>query len=52
METESPIYHRILLEEAIELHKLMKLVELQGGMVLDLNTDVVNCTFPNNEFPF
>ncbi len=30
----------------------MKLVESRGGTVLDVNADAVNCTFPNNEFPF
>ncbi len=52
METEQPIFNQILQEEQIELHKLVKLVESHGGIILDLNTDVVNCTFPENIFPF
>ena len=52
METEQPIYNQILQEEQIELHKLVKLVESHGGIILDLNTDAVNCMFPENVFPF
>ena len=52
METEQPIYNQILQQEQIELHKLVKLVKSHDGIVLDLNTDAVNCVFPNNEFPF
>ncbi len=52
METESPIYNQILQEEAIEIHKLIKLVESHDGTVLDVNTDAINCVFKNNNFPF
>ncbi len=52
LETEAPIYNQILQQEQIELHKLSKLVESYGGLVLDYNTDAINCTFPDNMFPF
>ena len=42
----------IIGQEAIELHKLAKLVESRGGFVLDLNTDCVSCMFPNDINPF
>ena len=51
-ETEAPIYNMILDMEAIELHKLMKVVWSKGGRVLDLSTDCVSCVFENNKFPF
>ena len=28
------------------------MIKSHGGQVLDLNTDAVNCTFPENKFPF
>jgi len=52
METEAPIYEQILQLEAIQLHKLSQIVESKGGVVLDLSTDKVICTFPYNVFPF
>jgi hypothetical protein len=52
METEQPIYNQILQQEQIELHKLKVIVEAHGGIVLDLNTDAVNCVFPDNVLPF
>jgi hypothetical protein len=52
METESPLYEQIVQQEAIELHKLSKLIESKGGQVLDLSTDKIICNFPNNKFPF
>ena len=52
LETESPIYNQIINQEQIELYKLSKLVESHGGIVLDYNTDAINCIFENNEFPF
>jgi hypothetical protein len=48
----APIYNQILQQEQIELHKLSKLVESHGGLVLDYNTDAINCAFPDNKFPF
>jgi hypothetical protein len=51
-ETEAPINNQVLEMEAIELHKLAKLVESKGGSVLDLNTDCIGCVFPKDEFPF
>ena len=44
-ETEAPIYNMILEQEAIQLHKLSKIIEGQGGLVLDLSTDCVSCAF-------
>ena len=38
--------------EAIELHKLAMLIESKGGKVLDLNTDCISCSFPNDILPF
>ena len=51
-ETEAPIYNMILGLEAIELHKLSKIIKSQGGDVLDVMTDCITCTFPNDEIPF
>ena len=51
-ETEAPIYQMILEQKAIELHKLMMIVESKQGVVLDLNTDCVSCVFPNDVLPF
>ena len=52
LETEAPIYNQILQQEQIELHKLIKIVEVNNGKVWDVNTDSVACTFENNELPF
>ena len=52
METEQPIYNQILQQEQIELHKLKVIVEAHEGIVLDLNTDAVNCVFPDNVLSF
>ena len=52
MDTESPIYNQILQQEQIELHKLGQLIKAHSGVILDYNTDAINCTFPNNKFPF
>ena len=52
IESEKPIYDQILDLEAIELHKLSKLIESKNGVVLDLNTDCVTCSFKDNVFPF
>jgi hypothetical protein len=38
--------------EAIALHKLSNLIKSKGGIVLDLNTDCISCSFPNDVFPF
>ena len=51
LEAEAPIYNQVLDLEAIELHKLITIVQDNKGVVLDLNTDAVNCVFPNN-IPF
>ena len=42
-ETEAPIYNMIMDMEAIELHKLRRIVNSKGGIVLDLSTDCVAC---------
>ena len=52
METELPIYNQILQQEQIEIHKLMKLVQSHGGIVLNVNPDAVNCVFEDNKLPF
>jgi 5-methylcytosine-specific restriction protein A len=51
-ETEAPIYNQILEQEAIELHKLIKLLQSKGGVVLDVSTDCVSCVFKTDESPF
>ena len=53
-ETEAPIYSMVLEQEAIDLHKLSKLIEHNRnntGYSLDLSADFISCLFPN-EFPF
>ena len=52
IETEKPIFDQILDLEAIELYELSKLIKSKGGIVLDLNTDCISCTFPNDILPF
>jgi len=52
MESENPIYNQIVQMEQIEMYKKKMLVEKYSGTVLDLNTDCVSCTFPENKFPF
>ena len=52
LETESPIYSQILQQEQIELHKLGQLIKAHSGVILDYNTDAINCTFKGNKFPF
>ena len=52
LETQAPIYNQILQQEQIELHKLGKLITSNAGVILDYNTDAINCVFPDNKFPF
>jgi deoxyadenosine/deoxycytidine kinase len=52
IENEAPIYHQILQQEQIELHKLMMIVKNNNGTVLDVNTDAVVCVFENDKLPF
>ena len=52
IETEKPIYDQIMDLEAISLYELTKLIKSKGGEALDLNTDCVSCSFPNDIFPF
>ena len=52
LETQAPIYNQILQQEQIELHKLGQLIKSHSGVILDYNTDAINCTFPENKFPF
>jgi hypothetical protein len=52
METEAPIYEQIIQMENIELHKMSKIVESKGGLVVDLSTDCIYCTFPDDILPF
>jgi len=40
-ETEHPLYNMIVEMEAIEVHKLNKIIEEHGGTVLDFNTDCI-----------
>ena len=41
----------VLEQEAIEQHKLSKIIQCNNGFILDLSTDCISCVFPN-EFPF
>ena len=50
-ETETPLYNMVLDMEAILLHKLIKKVEENNGVVLDVMTDCVTCYF-KGKFPF
>jgi 5-methylcytosine-specific restriction endonuclease McrA len=52
IETERPLYDQIVQQEAMELHRLQILVESKGGIVTDINTDAITCTFPDDKFPF
>jgi 5-methylcytosine-specific restriction enzyme A len=52
IETERPLYDQIVQQEAMELHRLQTLVESKGGIVTDINTDAITCTFPDDKFPF
>ena len=52
IETERPLYDQIVQQEAMELHRLKTLVESNGGIVTDINTDAITCTFPDDKFPF
>ena len=51
-ETEAPIYNLVLELEAIELHKLTKVIESNQGYILDLSTDCVLCVFLDCNLPF
>ena len=51
-ETESPLHHIISELEAIELHRLSRVNEQAGGLVLDLSTDAVTCEFKSKELHF
>jgi hypothetical protein len=48
-EDSRPIYLQILDIEAIELHKLSKLVEVGGGNIVSCNTDSITATYKNNK---
>jgi KaiC/GvpD/RAD55 family RecA-like ATPase len=50
-ETESLLYKQIVEIEAIELHKLTKIIESKGGKIINLNTDCVSAEFKGN-LPF
>ncbi len=51
-ESESPIYHQVLELEAIELHKMSKIIESNNGIILDLNTDAISFITRDKKFPF
>jgi hypothetical protein len=52
VETEPPLYHQIVQQEMIELHKIKMLVESKGEKTTDLNTDAIICTFLGEKYPF
>ena len=49
---ETPIYNQVLEMEIINLYELHKEIKKFEGIVLDVNTDCVVCTFPYNKLPF
>ena len=52
-ESEAPLYNQILDIEAIEVHKLINLIQSQNGLCLSVRTDCIECVFPRtNECPF
>jgi hypothetical protein len=52
MESEGPIYEQIIQIENIELHKLSNIIKSKNGEILDLSTDCIFCSFPENKLPF
>ena len=52
LETKSNIYNQIVQQENIELHKLSQIIKSKDGRVLDLMTDAITCTFPDDMLPF
>ena len=52
LENQSPIYNQILQQEQIELHKLEQLIKAHKGVILDYNTDAINCVFEGDKLPF
>jgi hypothetical protein len=52
VETERSLYDQIVQQEIIELHKIKKSIEGNGGNVTDLDTDAITCTFEDNKIPF
>jgi len=51
-ESESVLYHMIIELEAIELHKMSKIIESNNGIILDLNTDAISFITKDNKLPF
>ena len=51
-ETESPFYNQIIQMENVLMHKLKLIIESKNGTILDVNTDAISCTFPDDVFPF
>jgi len=51
-ETERIIYDMIVEMEAIELHKLQKIIESKGGCVTEYKTDCIRFDYIGGEFPF
>lgn len=52
IETKKNIYNHVIHQQNINLHKLAKLIESKGGQIVDLISDAITCTFPNDELPF
>jgi hypothetical protein len=52
LETKANIYNQIVQQENIELHKLSQIIQSKDGRVLDLMTDAITCTFPDDILPF
>ena len=50
-ETETPIYNMVLDMEAVLLHRLIKKIENNDGVVVDVMTDCATCYF-KGAFPF
>ena len=52
IEIKSHIYNQIVQQEYIDLYELSQLIKSKGGMITDLNTDAITCTFPDDVLPF
>ena len=52
IETKRNIYNHVIHQQNINLHMLAKLIESKGGQIVDLISDAITCTFPNDELPF
>ena len=52
IETKRNIYNHVIHQQNINLHILSELIKSKGGEIVDLISDAITCTFPNDELPF